>query len=263
MYLLALTPTQGGFLALAAFLAGALNTVAGGGSLISFPALLAMGYPAVIARVTNTAALWPGYIGGAVSYKKEILKQNENTISLGSIAILGSILGSGALLIAPAKLFVALAPYLILLACFLLFFQPKITTIIKNKQAYNLDKTGSKARSNWNVYLGTLLAGIYGAYFGAGLGIVLLAILGTFLPQNLQSSNGLKNFLSLTINTVALVAFVAFGPIAWSAVLIMVTASLVGGYTGGYITRRLSPKLLRAAIIIFGIGVSMAMIFKL
>lgn len=263
MQLLILNLTQGSFLALAAFFAGALNTVAGGGSLISFPALLAMGYPAVIARVTNTAALWPGYIGGAVSYKKEILRQNENTISLGSLAILGAALGSGALLVAPAKLFVALAPYLILLACALLFFQPKITTIIKNKQAYNLEKNNSKVPSRKNIYTGTFLAGIYGAYFGAGLGIVLIAILGTLLPQNLQSSNGLKNFLSLAINTVALIAFIAFGPIAWDAVVIMITASLMGGYTGGYITRRLSPKLLRSAIITFGVGVSIVMIFKL
>lgn len=261
MQLLTLIPPQGGYLALAAFLAGALNTAAGGGALISFPALLAVGYPAVIARVTNTAALWPGYLGGAASYKKEILQQSENTISLGMIAVLGAVLGSTALLVAPAHLFVTLAPYLILLACVLLLLQPKVAVAVKNRQTYNLEKTNPKIASRKNVYAGTFLAGIYGAYFGAGLGIVLLAVLGTLLPQNLQSSNGLKNFLSLTIHTIALVAFVAFGPIAWGAVLIMAIASLIGGYTGGYITRRLSPKLLRAAIISFGVVVATMMIF--
>ena len=244
-----LTPEQGIVLGVAGLLGGAVNSVAGGGSLISFPALLAVGYPGVTANMTNTVALWPGYVGGSVAYRRELEGQRSRTMVLATTCVLGGLAGSVLLLTTPASLFKRAVPWLILLACALFALQPLATRALTKRQA------SSKEHRSLGLHVAVFLAAIYGAYFGAGLGIVLLAVLGLAIPDSLQKLNGLKQVLSVVINSVAVVAYGVFGPVAWTAVAIMAVASLVGGRLGGGFARRLSPILLRVLVLGFGVTV--------
>ena len=244
-----LTPEQGIVLGVAGLLGGAVNSVAGGGSLISFPALLAVGYPGVTANMTNTDALWPGYVGGSVAYRRELEGQRSRTMVLATTCVLGGLAGSVLLLTTPASVFKRAVPWLILLACALFALQPLATRALTKRQA------SSKEHRSLGLHVAGFLAAIYGAYFGAGLGIVLLAVLGLAIPDSLQKLNGLKQVLSVVINSVAVVAYGVFGPVAWTAVAIMAVASLVGGRLGGGFARRLSPILLRVLVLGFGVTV--------
>lgn len=240
----------------AGVLAGAFNAVAGGGSLISFPALLAAGYGSVTANVTNTVALWPGYLGGAVGYRRELAADVPRLAGLGAVSIVGSGIGSLLLLTAPAATFTAMVPWLILGATGIFALQPFLAA--KVAQRRKADHHGGGAL----VYVGVLLSAVYGGYFGAGLGIMLLGVLGVLLPLGLQAINGLKNALSLAINTLAMIAFVVFGPVAWAPVLIMALASLFGGYVGARVARRLPVRVLRTAVILFGAVVGLKLLIS-
>ena len=244
-----MTPEQGIVLGVAGFLGGAVNSVAGGGSLISFPALLAVGYPGVTANMTNTVALWPGYVGSSVAYRRELEGQRSRAVVLAATCIFGGLAGSVLLLTTPASVFKQAVPWLILLACALFALQPLATRSLAKRQA------PSKEHRSLGLHVAVFLAAIYGAYFGAGLGIVLLAVLGLAIPDSLQKLNGLKQVLSVVINSVAVVAYGVFGRVAWTAVAIMAVASLAGGRLGGGFARRLSPILLRVVVLGFGITV--------
>ena len=244
-----LNPGQGIVLGIAGFLGGAVNSVAGGGSLISFPALLAVGYPSVTANMTNTVALWPGYVGSSAAYRRELQGQQSRAAILAITCVAGGIAGSALLLTTPASVFKRAVPFLILLACALFALQPVATRVLAKRQA------PSKQHRSFGLHFAVLLAAVYGAYFGAGLGIVLLAILGLAIPDSLQKLNGLKQVLSVVINSVALVAYSAFGRVAWTAVAVMAVASLAGGRLGGGFARRLSPIVLRVVILSFGVTV--------
>ena len=244
-----MNPEQGIVLGIAGFLGGAVNSVAGGGSLISFPALLAVGYPGVTANMTNTVALWPGYVGSSAAYRRELQGQRFRAAILATTCTLGGIAGSVLLLTTPASVFKRAVPFLILLACALFAVQPIATRLLAKRQV------PSREHRSLGLHLAVLLAAVYGAYFGAGLGIVLLAILGLAIPDSLQRLNGLKQVLSVVINSVALVAYSAFGRVAWTAVAVMAVASLAGGRLGGGFARRLSPVLLRVAVLSFGVTV--------
>jgi uncharacterized membrane protein YfcA len=244
-----LTPEQGIVLGVAGFLGGTVNSVAGGGSLISFPALLAVGYPGVTANMTNTVALWPGYVGSSVAYRRELEGQRSRAMVLAATCIVGGVAGSVLLLTTPATVFKRAVPWLILLACALFALQPLASRALARGQAQ------SKEHRSPALHVAVLLAAIYGAYFGAGLGIVLLAMLGLAIPESLQKLNGLKQVLSVVINSVAVVAYGVFGSVAWTAVAIMAVASLLGGRLGGGFARRLSPILLRVLVLGFGITV--------
>ncbi len=244
-----MTPEQGIVLGVAGLLGGAVNSVAGGGSLISFPALLAVGYPGVTANMTNTVALWPGYVGSSVAYRRELEGQRSRAMVLATTCVLGGLAGSVLLLTTPASVFKRAVPWLILLACALFALQPLATHALTKRQA------PSKEHRSLGLHVAVFLAAIYGAYFGAGLGIVLLAVLGLAIPDSLQKLNGLKQVLSVVINSVAVVAYGVFGPVAWTAVAIMAVASLVGGRLGGGFARRLSPILLRVLVLGFGVTV--------
>ena len=200
-----MTPEQGIVLGVAGFLGGAVNSVAGGGSLISFPALLAVGYPGVTANMTNTVALWPGYVGSSVAYRRELEGQRSRAVVLAATCIVGGLAGSVLLLTTPASVFKQAVPWLILLACALFALQPLATRSLAKRQA------PSKEHRSLGLHVAVFLAAIYGAYFGAGLGIVLLAVLGLAIPDSLQKLNGLKQVLSVVINSVAVVAYGVFG----------------------------------------------------
>lgn len=243
-----------GLLAAAGMAAGGVNAIAGGGSLISFPALLAVGYPTVSANVTNTVALWPGYIGGAVGYRAELSGQRGRAIAFSVTSVVGAVVGCLLLLVTPDGVFTALVPILIVVASLLLAVQPWL------KKRLTASERLSGRHNQLLLHGGIFFGGVYGAYFGAGLGVMLLGILGVFVPDDLQRVNAVRAVLSLVINTVAFAAFAAFGPVRWYAVAVMAVASLAGGFAGARVARRLSPRLLRGVIVTFGFGVAVAMV---
>ena len=237
-------------LAAAAFAAGFVNAVGGGGSLISFPVLLAFGYADVTANVTSTTSLCPGYIGGAVAYRPELRGQAPRVRRLAPACGLGAVAGAVALLAAPASVFKALVPYLVLVGCVLLGLQPWLQRHVHRLPGAN------RGEASPLLQVSAFVGGAYGAYFGAGLGMILLALLGLFVGDSLQRLNGLKSLLSVVINAVAVVAFARFGPVVWSVVAVMAIASLVGGRVGGGVARSLRPNVLRAIIVTFGVVVA-------
>ncbi len=213
-------------LAAAGVAAGIVNAIAGGGSLISFPALLAVGCPTVSANVTNTVALWPGYVGGALGYRTELSGQRGRVISCGMTSVAGAACGCLLLLVTPDGVFTALVPVLIALASLLLAAQPWL------KRRLRASERLTGRHHQVLLHAGILIAGVYGGYFGAGLGVMLLGVLGAVVHDGLQRLNALRAVLSLVVNTVAFAAFAAFGPVRWYAVAVMAAASLAGGFAG-------------------------------
>lgn len=244
-------------LTIAAFAAGAVNAVAGGGSLISFPALVAAGYPAKTANVTNTVALWPGYLGGSFGYRELLIPQRRTIAMLSVSSILGAIAGSAILLSTPESAFEAIVPFLILFAALLLSVQSRLAAYVA---AHRRNRAESPAP--FELHAAVFVLAIYGAYFGAGLGILTLAVLGVLLPDDLQRSNALKGVLSLVINAAAVLYFAAFGPVEWAPALVMALAALAGGYAGARIARRLSPHVLRTAVIAFSVVVALVLFVR-
>jgi uncharacterized protein len=242
-------------LAAGALVAGAVNAVAGGGSLISFPALLAVGYPAITANVTNTVALCPGYLGGSLSYRRELAGQGARVRALGATSVAGALLGAFLLVISPADLFESIVPFLIFLACGLLAVQPWLARLVRERA----ERLGP-ARRPVGLHASQFLAGAYGAYFGAGLGIMTLAILAIFLADRLQRLNALKGLLSLLINLVAAAFFAVLAAVAWPAVAVMVVTSLLGGQAGVVLARRLDDRLLRVLVVVFGVVVGVRLL---
>ena len=239
-------------LAGAGFAAGAVNAVGGGGSLISFPALLAAGYPSVTANVTNSVALLPGYLGGSLAYRPELTQQRARIRTLAPTCVLGAAAGAALLLVSPASLFDAIVPWLILAACALLALQPRAAAFAQRRR----ERTGA----TWELHAGLFVATVYGGYFGAGLGIVILALLGALLPDDIQRLNALKGLLSLLVAAVSAVGFVLFGPVAWDAALVVGVACLPGGVAGVHLARRLPAPVLRAVVIAFGVAVAIALL---
>lgn len=248
-----MSPGTAALLAAAGLAAGAVNAVAGGGSLLSFPALLAAGYPPVTANVTNTVALVPGYAGSVAGSRRGLDGQAGRVRLLGATSAVGAVAGAVLLLTTPSEVFRSVVPFLILLGCGLLLAQPMLARRVQ---------AGSGRHSTWLLQVGVLLASVYGAYFGAGLGVVLLGLLGVFLSERLARVNALKNVLSTVVNVVALVAFGIFGPVAWEAVLVIALASLSGGYVGGRLAGRIPSAALRAVVVVYGVVVALVLLVR-
>jgi uncharacterized membrane protein YfcA len=242
-----LGPTAALLLALAGFLAGAVNAVAGGGSLISFPALLAAGYPSVTANVTNQLAVLPGYLGGSVGYREELRGQGRRALELSATSAVGALLGAVLLIAIPAWVFERIVPFLILLSCVLLAVQPAIS----RRAGPARGGRGGGVRLHAMAFAGST----YGGYFGAGLGIMLLAVLALGVSDSLQRLNALKGLLSLVVGLVSVAFFALVTPIAWAPALVMAVTSYAGGQAGVVVARRLSASLLRAVILVFGVAV--------
>jgi len=249
-----LGPSGIALLIVAAALAGAVNAVAGGGSLISFPALLLVGYPAVTANITNTVALCPGYLGGTIGYRQELEGQRGRAIALGLTSTVGAVAGSYLLLVSSPEVFERIVPFLILVACALLAAQAPLARMVRRRAAEGDPAAG------WTGVLPLhtiqFVAAMYGAYFGAGLGIMMLAVLGIFLVDTLQRLNALKGLLSLVINVVGALYFALFADVVWFAVAIMATAALIGGRVGVSLARRLNDRALRWIVVAFGVVVA-------
>jgi len=237
----------------AGFLAGAVNAVAGGGSLISFPALLAVGQPAVTANVTNAVAVVPGYLGGTIGYRRELQGQRRRAVGLAATSIVGAVCGAILLLVSSEKLFKAIVPFLVLFSAALLAAQPLMSKLTR----------GPRRGGEHTVRLHAMNFGaaVYGGYFGAGLGIMLLAVLGLSIDDELQRLNALKGLLSLVIGLVAAAYFAIFGPVQWDAAAVMAVTSLGGGQAGVVLARRLDDRVLRWVVVAFGTAVGIALFF--
>lgn len=237
---------QAGFLSAAGLVAGIVNGVAGGGSLVSFPALLAAGYPALGANVTSTVAIWPGYLGGTAGFRREVGEQTRRIRQVGGTTLAGAIIGAVLLLTTPSGWFRHLAPFFILGACVLFALQPLLA---RRLRARDVPGGGRPAL----LHAGSFCSAVYGSYFGAGLGVLLLGVLGLALPDRLLKLNGLRSVLSLGINSVAVVVFAAAAPVAWSAVALMAATSLAGGFLGANFARWLPAPALKVLVIALGL----------
>jgi uncharacterized protein len=232
----------------AALLAGAVNAVAGGGTLLSFPALLLLGFPALTANVTSTIGLLPGFAGGSVAYRAELSVQRERVRFLGPISVAGAIGGAILLTRTPNSVFSAIVPWLILAACALLLLQPVVTSRVRARRPLR------EQHRSPVLAVAQFLGGVYGAFFGAGLSVMMLAVLGLFIRDDLQRLNALKGMMSLIINAVAAIYFVFFGPVSWIAVAVMLPMSALGGFIGVSLARRLHPAVLRTLVVAFGVA---------
>lgn len=244
-----------GFVLVVAFVAGAVNAVAGGGSLLTFPALLAVGFSAVPASITNTLGLLPGYLGGAHAYRAEIAVQRGRARALAVPAGLGAVAGALLLLLGPESVFEAVVPFLVLAAGLLLAAQPRVSALVVRRGRVTADVP--------RVLLAvTFAGGAYGAYFGGALGVILLAALGSVLAEDLQRINALKSFLSLVINAVAVVVFVASPHVHWGVVAVMGVGSLLGGRLGAGVARRLGAAHLRRVVVAFALVVGVVLLVQ-
>jgi uncharacterized membrane protein YfcA len=240
--------TAGGYLAVAAagFAAGAANAVAGGGTLITFPTLLAVGLPPLAANVTNTVGLVPGAVGGALGYREELRGQRGRLARLLVPALVGAGAGVAALLLAPGSTFRAVVPGLIAFSCVLLLLQPRIARSLPARSE------GPGAL----LTIGLVLAGAYGAYFGSAVSILLLALLTIFLADTVQRLNALKVVLAGLVNLAAAFVYAFLAPVHWSEVAILAAGSLLGGAAGARGARHLPGDALRVGIACAGLVVA-------
>jgi len=236
--------------AFAALAAGAVNALAGGGTLITFPMLTFLGIPAVAANVTNTVALCPGYFGGTLSQWNDLSGQRNRLWLIVPASIVGGVVGGYLLLQTGEKLFNDLVPYLILLASGLLTIQDPVRAWLTQRMGENHN---SLEKLTW---LPVGLASVYGGYFGAGLGVMLLSALGLTLNDSLTRLNALKQATSLIVNISAAIFFLFSGQVIWSAAIVMAVGALIGGALGGKLAGRIKPSTLRGAVVVIGAIIS-------
>jgi uncharacterized membrane protein YfcA len=238
--------------ALAAVAGGAVNALAGGGTLITFPMLTAIGIPPVAANITNTVALCPGYLGGTYAQLQDLREYKRQIWLLGVTGVVGGIAGGILLLNTGEKAFRFLVPYLILFATGLMAVQPLVRSWITSRGTGQ----GSAIWQEIGMVLSVALASIYGGYFGAGLSVIVLAVLALVLEGSLTSINALKQWVSFCVNIAAAIFFLFSGKIVWWALLVMAVGALVGGNLGGRVAGRIRPGVLRAIVITVGLVVA-------
>jgi len=228
-------------------LAGTVNTIVGSGSLITFPTLLAFGYAPVTANVSNTVGLVFGSMSGAFGYRRELQGQRRRVLLLGSASFIGGITGGILLLTLPSSVFDAVVPVLILLAVVLVILQPRLSAWVAGRRSEHVEHGGPV------LWIGILLTGIYGGYFGAAQGVILLALLGIFISDSLHRLNGVKNVLALIANGVAAILFVFSAHVVWEVSALIAVGSIIGGQIGAHTGRRLPAPVLRGLIVVVGI----------
>ncbi len=231
--------------------AGGVNAVIGSGSLITFPTLVAVGYPPVTANVSNNIGLVPGSVAGALGYRQELVGQQSRARTLGLASASGGLTGAVLLLALPSDVFDAVVPVLVLVACVLMALQPRLARRLAERRSEDARDVGPAPLAI------AYAAGIYGGYFGAAQGVILLAMLSVFVPDDLHRSNALKNVLAGTVNGVAAVVFVLFAPVAWEAVALVAVGAVAGAWVGARVGRRIPPAALRAAVIVLGLFVAL------
>ncbi len=243
----------------AAFVAGGINSIAGGGTLISFPALMYIGVSPVMANATNTVAIWPGSFAGVLGFREDIKKLQHWLLWLMIPSLLGGFAGAMILLRTPEKTFARIVPLLILGATLLLAAQEMISRHLKRFMSSH-----GKPSRGWIIFAFTFqfFVSVYGGYFGAGMGILMLAALGLIGMQDLHQMNGLKNLLAICINGVAAIYFALQGAVVWTDVLIMAVASIIGGFAGARLAHRLGRKFVRGAVVVIGLVMTVVLFVK-
>lgn len=236
--------------AFAAAAAGFVNAIAGGGTLISFPVLTAMGVPAVAANITNTVALSPGYLGATFAQMKDLKGQQSRVFWFIPAGILGGITGGILLLFSGEKIFRELVPYLILMASVLLALQEPVKKRLSQKSG------GKYIIAEKAGLVPVFLASVYGGYFGAGLSVIILAVLGFTIEDNLTRLNALKQFIAFSVNIAAAVFFVFSGSVLWYTALVMALGAIAGGILGGRLAGRITASSLRIIVVMIGVIVS-------
>jgi uncharacterized protein len=231
----------------AGVVAGLINTVVGSGTLVTFPVLLGFGYAPVVANVSNTVGLVPGSAAGAFGYRRELSGQRHRTVPLAAASVLGGVAGAVLLLSLPASAFKSIVPIFIAIALLLIVAQPRLSRALEHR------RRPAHARAGPLATLGVFASGVYGGYFGAAQGILLLAILGLAIDDDLQRINALKVVLAGLVNLVAGLVFVFVAHIAWLAAALIAVGSTAGGLLGARAGRRLPPQALRAVIVVVGI----------
>ena len=243
---------------IAAFIAGAINSVAGGGTLLTFPALVWIGLPSVVANATSTIAVWPGSLGGMVGYREDMRSLPSRSYLLIIPSTIGGIIGAVLLAITPTEVFDRLVPLLILFATVLFMLQEPVQRLIR---------TPGKAHAGSTSWLvGSLLfqffVAVYGGYFGAGIGILMLAAFGILGYTDIHQMNGLKTLLAVFINGVAALYFMWKGLVVWPEAIVMMVASIIGGVWGAGFARRIGQKGVRRIVIAIGFGMTLSMLIR-
>ena len=250
---------HGVILFLAAFVGGMMNSVAGGGTLITFPVLLWLGLDPKVANATSTVALWPGLFSGVWGFRREMENSRDMLIRLGATSVIGGGLGAWLLILTPSATFAFLVPFLILFATMLFTLQAPITKWLG---------TGAPAaspRPRWwtGAIIFQFFSSIYGGYFGAGNGILMLAALGLLGLSDIHRANGIKNFLGICINFIAIIGFSIAGLVYWPDSLLMATGAIAGGYLGASTARRLGRVFVRRIVVIIGLTIGLVMLWRL
>src|SRR5688500_519847 len=242
-----------------AFAAGAINSVAGGGTLITFPLLMWLGLDPKVANATSTVALWPGLFGGLYGFRRELENSSTLLLRLGLTSVIGGAVGAWLLIWTPSPLFAQLVPFLILFATILFMAQGSINRRLR------LRPIVAEPKTSW--WLGAIIfqffSAMYGGYFGAGNGILMLAAMGLLGLNDLHRANGIKNFLGICINCIAVFSFALAGLVVWEDALLMACGALVGGYFGAKMAVRVGQKWVRRGIVLIGFIIFVMMIWRL
>lgn len=239
---------------LAGIAAGAINSIAGGGTLVSFPALLWIGRDPIAANATNTVAIWPGSLAGAYGFRNELATVKSWLLMLMIPSLAGGAIGGWLLLRTPSSTFEKLVPFLILGATILLALQEVISRHLPKREHGRAGTIG--------VFVFQLLVGIYGGYFGAGMGILMLAALGLIGLTDLHQMNGLKNVLAVCINGIAAIYFVFAHAVVWRDVGVMMVGTIIGGYLGARVAKRLGRTFVRRFVVGIGVVMTIALLLK-
>ncbi|HEY0559348.1 MAG TPA: sulfite exporter TauE/SafE family protein [Frankiaceae bacterium] len=263
--------------AAAGLFAGTINTVVGSGSLVTFPVLLGVGYSPLVANVSNTVGLVPGSVSGAIGYRRELVGQRGRAVRLGACSLLGGLTG-GLLLLGFPNAFRSIVPWLVIAAALLMAAQPRLSALLRARAERRTPAaavpagapaaagapTAPVTRPDSRIVLPVLVfaTGVYGGYFGAAQGVVLLALLGILADDGLQRLNALKNVLAGVVNGVAAVLFILVSHVSWPAALLIGAGALVGGQVGAVVARRIPPAVLRAVISVGGVVVGVVLLVR-
>jgi uncharacterized protein len=252
-----MTPGQVAILIAASFAAGVMNAMAGGGTILTYPSLLFMGYSPITANATSTVALWPGAAASMFGYRREVAAHREWLKTLFLPSLLGGALGAVLLLRTPSKTFGHLAPFLILFATILFMLQGVVARWTRGAH-----EEGRTPRRLTTAVIFQFGVGVYGGYFGAGIGILMLAVLGFLGLSDIHAANGIKNFFGMCINGVAAAYFIVRGAVEWKTAAIMIAGGIVGGYAGARFAKRIGKDKARAAVIVIGLVIVAVLLLR-
>jgi hypothetical protein len=243
-------------LVVAGLAAGGVNAIAGGGSLITFPSLIATGLPTVAANVTNSVSVSPGYVSSVAGSRADLAGQGRRLRTILPAALVGSVVGCALLLLTPARAFEVVVPFLVLAAAATLAFQQRLRALVGHPRAM------SPRRAAITLQVVVFSGAVYGGYFGAALGVMYVAALALILDEPLNRINALKNVLSAAVGLVTVVIFAIFAPVHWGAAVTLAPATIIGGYAGARLAQRLPARVLRVVIVLFGTAIGLVLLYR-